>query len=56
MVDTLFSFDTNKDGKLSKDEIPERMQGIFARADADKDGVLSGDELRTAMRGGRGPR
>ena len=58
MVNTLFSFDANKDGKLSKDEVPERMQGIFARADADKDGFLTRDELTKATatqeRGGSG--
>ncbi len=31
---TLFTFDANKDGKLTKEEVPERMQGIFYRADA----------------------
>ena len=57
MVTTLFSFDSNKDGKLSKDEVPERMQGIFARADADKDGFLTRDELTktTATQERRGP-
>jgi len=48
MVDTLFSFDVNKDGKLSKEEVPERMQGIFARADADNDGILTREELTKA--------
>jgi Ca2+-binding EF-hand superfamily protein len=37
--------DKNKDGKLSKAELPERMQGIFARADANKDGFLTKAEL-----------
>ena len=27
LVNTLFSFDENQDGKLSKSEVPERMQG-----------------------------
>jgi hypothetical protein len=34
-------YDTDKDGKLSKEEAPERMQQSFDRADADKDGFIS---------------
>jgi Ca2+-binding EF-hand superfamily protein len=49
MVTTLFAYDANKDGKLSKEELPERMQGIFARADTNKDGFLTKDEVRAAM-------
>ncbi|MBS1806746.1 MAG: EF-hand domain-containing protein [Acidobacteria bacterium] len=45
VVNTLMAFDENKDGKLSKQEVPERMQGIFARADANKDNFLTQDEL-----------
>lgn len=57
LVDTLFSFDENKDGTLTKAEVPERMQGIFARADANGDGVLTRDEVTkaTAAQGARGP-
>lgn len=51
LVTTLFAFDANKDGKLSKDEVPERMQGIFARADADKDGFITREELTKATAG-----
>lgn len=40
--------DANKDGKLAKDELPERLQNVLGRADTDKDGALSKDEL-TAM-------
>jgi Ca2+-binding EF-hand superfamily protein len=40
------SFDRNGDGKLTRVEVPERMQGLFDRADADKDGGLSADELK----------
>ncbi len=48
LVTTLFSFDENQDGKLSKSEVPERMQGIFARADANGDGLLTKDEITKA--------
>ena len=39
------AFDANGDGKLARTEVPERMQGLFDRADANKDGVLTSDEL-----------
>jgi len=42
----LMSFDKNKDGKLSKAEVPERQQGLFERGDVDKNGVLDAAELR----------
>ena len=46
MVKLLLEFDQNADGKLTTDEVPERMQGLFERGDANKDGVLSQEELR----------
>ena len=33
--------DANKDGRLSKEELPERMRGNFSRVDADGDGFIS---------------
>ena len=52
----LMGFDENKDGKLSKDELPERMQPLMARMDRDADGFLSKEELETmGGAGGRGP-
>ena len=45
IVNRLMEFDQNKDGKLAKQEVPERMQGIFARGDLNKDGFLTKDEL-----------
>lgn len=56
IVDRLMENDKNKDGKLSKDEIPERAQRLidFAAADTDKDGLLSKDELLASMRNRRG--
>jgi Ca2+-binding EF-hand superfamily protein len=44
-VNSLLAFDANKDGKLAKSEVPERMQGIFVRGDANHDGFLTKDEL-----------
>jgi Ca2+-binding EF-hand superfamily protein len=56
MVATLLQFDRNADGKLSKDEVPERMQGLFARGDADNDGFLTKAELeKMAAAQGPGP-
>lgn len=56
LVNTLLQFDRNSDGKLSKDEVPERMQGLFARGDADKDGFLTKAELeKMAAAQGPGP-
>ena len=45
LVNSLLAFDANKDGKLVKSEVPERMQSMFARGDADHDGFLTKDEL-----------
>jgi hypothetical protein len=33
------TLDKNNDGKLTKDEVPTRMQSLFTRADSDADGV-----------------
>lgn len=53
--------DANKDGKLTKDELPERMRDRFERLDTDKDGSVTLEEFRANMRaafggggGGRG--
>ena len=57
----LMGFDKDNDGKLTRTELPERLQGLFDRADADKDNALTADELKksaTSMSnpssGGRG--
>jgi Ca2+-binding EF-hand superfamily protein len=55
-VKTYLGFDKNGDGKLSRDEVPERMQGIFERGDANRGGVLTADELRTMARARQQPR
>ena len=41
--------DANRDGKLSKDEVPKEFHDRFDASDTNKDGVLSGDELDTAF-------
>lgn len=44
--DLFDAWDKNKDGKLTKDELPERLRGNFNRVDADSDGFISRDEDR----------
>jgi hypothetical protein len=47
VVARLMSFDRNKDGKLTVDELSERMQGLIARGDRGGDGALDAKEIRT---------
>jgi Ca2+-binding EF-hand superfamily protein len=60
MMDRLMSQDKNKDGKLSKDEVDERMLPLFDRLDANSDGSIDKSEIEAAAarmggsRGGRG--
>lgn len=57
VVARMLEFDANKDGKLSPAEVPERLRGLFARADGNKDGVLDREELaRYAASSGTEPR
>lgn len=46
MVKSLMAFDKNGDGQLQRDEVPERMRGLFDRGDSNHDGVLTQDEIR----------
>lgn len=39
-VSRLFQNDKNNDGKITKNELPEGLQGIFERADTNKDGAI----------------
>jgi Ca2+-binding EF-hand superfamily protein len=44
-------FDKNGDGKISKDEAPERMQQNWERVDRNGDGFVTPDELAQAFQG-----
>jgi Ca2+-binding EF-hand superfamily protein len=46
LLASLLNYDKNKDGKLEKSEVPERLQGMFDRGDTDKNGVMDAAELR----------
>ncbi len=43
-------FDKDGDKKLSREELPERMQGLLDRLDANKDGFLDASELAEMRR------
>lgn len=49
MIDRLVSFDANKDQRVSRDELPERMQGLLARGDKNADAALDLDEIRALV-------
>src|SRR5438046_7569970 len=46
VVERIMSFDKNKDGKVTKDELPERMQDLIARGDTNKDDALDNAEIK----------
>ncbi len=46
IVERIMSFDKNGDGKITADELPERMQHLIALGDTNKDGALDKDEIR----------
>ena len=45
----LVSFDANGDRRVSRDELPERMQGLAARGDKNADAALDPDEIRALV-------
>ena len=50
-VDEVFAkFDKNKDGKLTKDEVPAPIWEHISKADANKDGALTKDELAASRK------
>jgi len=52
-VDRIMANDKNGDGKIDKEELPERMQRILERADANKDGSLDKSEIEKMVEGFR---
>ena len=55
----VLSFDRNTDGRVAREELPERMKNLVTRGDADGNGALDASEIRTLSRtpvptGGRG--
>jgi hypothetical protein len=46
VVERIMAFDKNKDGKVTRDELPERMHHLIALGDTNKDGALDRDEVR----------
>jgi hypothetical protein len=46
VVERIMAFDKNKDGKVTKDELPERMHDLIAKGDTNKDGALDRDEIQ----------
>ena len=57
MMNRLMAMDANKNGKLEKDEVPERMQSMFSRADKNEDGAIDKEEMTAMVReraGGQG--
>jgi hypothetical protein len=45
VVARMMSFDSDRDGKVTISELPERMQGLVARGDASGDGTLDNAEI-----------
>lgn len=46
----LEQFDKDHDGRLSQDELPERMQANFARSDRNGDGFLDASEMSSIIK------
>ena len=46
LVERIMAFDKNKDGKVTRDELPERMHHLIALGDTNKDGALDRDEIK----------
>jgi hypothetical protein len=46
IVERIMALDKNNDGKVTMDELPERMQHLIAMGDTNKDGALDREEVR----------
>lgn len=46
LIDHVMSFDKNKDGKVSREELPDRLHYLIEMGDTNKDGVLTREELK----------
>jgi Spy/CpxP family protein refolding chaperone len=46
VIDRIMSFDKNKDGKVTKDELPERLYYLLEMGDTNKDGALDKEEVK----------
>jgi cytochrome c peroxidase len=46
VIERLTSFDGNADHRISRDELPERMQELVARGDGNADAALDSNEIR----------
>lgn len=53
MAERMKQRDANGDGKISKDELPERMRERFDRMDTNKDGFIDESEMQAMSRRGR---
>lgn len=49
VTERLMSFDANKDRRLSRAELPERMQRLITRGDKNADAALDVDEIRALV-------
>jgi len=47
MIERFLSFDANADHRISREELPERMQALVARGDKNGDAALELDEIRS---------
>jgi hypothetical protein len=46
IVERIMAFDKNRDGKVTKDELPERMHHLITLGDTNKDSALDRDEVK----------
>jgi Spy/CpxP family protein refolding chaperone len=46
LVERVMAYDKNKKGKVTKDDLPERMQYLIELGDTNKDGALDREELK----------